>query len=318
MSTGNAMRISLVTETFPPEVNGVARTLKELATGLMKRGHDLDVVRPHQGPGEDSAAAPPWTTRTVTGVPMGFYPGLRFGLPAPLALARRWNRHRPDVVHIATEGPLGLSALAMAKAMGVPICSSFHTNFHEYGDFYGYGGLRRLAVAFLRAFHNRTQRTLVPSPDVRDALDRRGFERLDLLGRGVDTELFSPTRRSDALRRSWGAGGDDVVAVFVSRLAREKNPALAARTFAELTRRVPGCRAVVVGDGPAMAEMRRRIPEAVFCGMRRGEDLAVHYASADLLLFPSLTETFGNVLTEGLASGLVPVAFDYAAAGLLV
>lgn len=252
------------------------------------------------------------------GVPIPFYPGLRFGLPSKRRLIRLFEDFRPQVVHIATEGPLGLSALRAAAALEIPTCSSFHTNFHQYGRFYGYAGLVRPLVAYLRWFHNRTRRTLVPTVGVRASLAMEGFERLDILARGVDAELFDPARRDEELRRSWGVGPRDPVALYVGRLAKEKHPELACRAFAELRRLWPGCRTVVVGDGPAAAEMKKRDPQTVFCGMRRGEDLARHYASADLLLFPSLTETFGNVLLEGMASGLAVVAFDYAAAGTLV
>ena len=239
-------------------------------------------------------------------MPIPVYEGLRFGLPAPRKLLRRWRETstRPDVVHIATEGPLGLSAQWAARRLGVPVSTTFHTNFHDYGRFYGLGGLRRLGGAYLRWFHNRASCTLVPAQDARERLEVDGFERVGILTRGVDTGLFRPDRRDAELRRSWGAGPNDLVVVFVSRLAEEKNPKLAAAAFAEVKRLVPRSRCVAVGDGPARRQMKELVPHLHFCGMRRGPDLAAHYASADLFLFPSLTETFGNVVLEGMASGL--------------
>lgn len=311
------LRIALVTETFPPEVNGVARTLLMLSQGLTGLGHHLDLIRPGQGEGEEVGDAP-WTCLTTGSYPIPFYPGLRLGLPAYWRLKHRWRQTRPNVVHIATEGPLGFSALLAARSSSIPVCTSFHTNFHQYSSFYGYRGLTGPAVAYLRWFHNRADATLVPTEDVQGLLSREGFERLDVLSRGVDTRLFHPRRRSSELRRSWGAGDDDLVAIYVGRIAPEKDPQRAVEAFQGLRDEIPGAVSVVVGDGPARAEMERLDPQTRFCGMRRGEDLAAHYASADMLVFPSQTETFGNVLLEAMASGLPVVGYDYAAGRLLV
>ena len=311
------MRIALVTETFPPEVNGVARTLWQLVSGLARRGHEVEVLRPDQKKREGELPAEGWTDVLMAGLPIPVYEGLRFGLPTR-KLLKRWREVRPDVVHVCTEGPLGLSALWAARKLGIPVSTTFHTNFHDYGRFYGMGALRRIGVAYLRWFHNRAGCTLVPARDARKALEDDGFERVGILSRGVDTDLFRPDRRDAELRRMWGAGPNDLVVAFVSRLAEEKNPKLAAAAFAEVKRLVPSSRCVAVGDGPARGHMKELAPDLVFCGMRRGPDLAAHYASADLFLFPSLTETFGNVVLEGMASGLATATFDYAAAGMLV
>lgn len=312
------MRIALVTETFPPEVNGVARTLWQLVSGLVRRGHDAEVLRPDQKEREGRRRAEGWQDVLMAGLPIPVYDDLRFGLPAPRKLLRLWRERRPDVVHVATEGPLGLSAQWVARKLGIPVSTTFHTNFHDYGRFYGLGALRRVGIAYLRWFHNRTGCTLVPSHDAQKTLEDDGFERVGILSRGVDTDLFRPDRRDAELRRMWGAGPSDLVVAFVSRLAEEKNPKLAAAAFAEVQRLVPGSRCVAVGDGPARGHMKELAPDLQFCGMRRGPDLAAHYASTDLLLFPSLTETFGNVVLEGMASGLATATFDYAAAGMLV
>lgn len=306
------MRITLVTETFPPEVNGVAMTLGRLVGGLRELGHDVEVVRPRQL-SEPADRAAPRGELVVPGIPIPFYRSLRMGLPVVGRLKHRWRACRPEVVHIATEGPLGLAALRAARQLGLPVTSSYHTNFHHYGSHYGVSPLRSLALAWMRRFHNATRTTLVPTRQMADELAADGFQRLGVLSRGVDTALFTPERRSAELRRSWGAAEHDVVAVHVGRMAAEKNLGLAVEAFAALRDRSPGARFVLVGDGPERDAIAAAHPEFHYAGMRRGEDLAAHYASADVFLFSSLTETFGNVVTEAMASGLVVVGHDYAA-----
>ncbi|MDD3433737.1 MAG: glycosyltransferase, partial [Tepidiphilus sp.] len=168
-------------------------------------------------------------------------------------------------------------------------------------------------AAYLRAFHNATQCTFVPTQRQRDALLAAGYRRVEVLARGVDAELFSPARRDPALRRHWGVGEEGLAVLYVGRLAPEKNLDLLARAFQAIAAHRPEAKLVVVGEGPMAACWRRDHPEFVFCGARRGEDLAAHYASADLFLFPSLTETFGNVVLEAMASGLPLVGYDEAA-----
>lgn len=310
------LRLALVTETFPPEINGVAMTLGQLAAGLAARGHRLRVVRPRQ-PGE-AGGLQPGGDLLLPGLPIPRYPDLRFGLPAAGELRRVWREQRPDVVHVATEGPLGFSALAAARRLGIPAISSFHTNFHSYSRHYGIGWLHRAIAGYLRWFHNRTAGTLVPTAALATELGAQGFCAVQVLSRGVDTQLFAPTRRSALLRMQWEARPEDPVCIVVSRLAPEKNLELAFAAFAAIRAERPNARMVCVGAGPAAGALARRHPAVQFCGMRTGEDLAAHYASADLFLFPSLTETFGNVVSEALASGLPVVAFDHAAAGQLI
>jgi glycosyltransferase involved in cell wall biosynthesis len=221
-------------------------------------------------------------------------------------------------VHIATEGPLGWSALQAARHLHLPVTTDFRTNFHAYGQHYGIGWLTQPILAYLRKFHNRAHCTMVPTDALRNDLAARGFERLHVVGRGVDTRLFDPAKRNPALRRTWGASDDDLVLAYVGRLAAEKNldAVLAAHDAVRGLR--PTTRLLFVCDGPLRDVLRSRCPDAIFAGHRSGDDLAAHYASADVFLFPSLTETFGNVTTEAMASGLPVVAFDSAAAGQLI
>ncbi len=308
-----SLHIALVSETYPPEVNGVANTLGRLCQGLRERGHRLQLVRPRQA---DDTAPNDDQLLLTRGWPLPGYAGLQWGQSSLHKLLRRWQRNRPDVLYIATEGPLGLSALRAARRLGIPVVSGFHTNFQQYSDHYGFGLLTRLLTGYLRWFHNRSRLTLVPSPSQRLELQRRGFERLELLARGVDGQLFHPARRSAALRTEWGLGEDEIAVLHVGRLAAEKNLQLLIRAFRQLQRDLPQqrLRLVLVGDGPLRAQLQTELPEALFCGVQRGEALAAHYASGDLFLFPSLSETFGNVVLEALASGLAVVAFDQAAA----
>ncbi|OHC11224.1 MAG: glycoside hydrolase [Pseudomonadales bacterium GWC1_66_9] len=309
-----ALHIALISETFPPEVNGVANTLGRLSAGLRERGHRLQVVRPRQS--ADQGRHSDEGLLLTRGWPLPGYPGLQWGQSATGKLLHRWKRERPDVIYIATEGPLGLSALRCARRLGIPVVSGFHTNFQQYSGHYGFGLLSRLLTRYLRWFHNHSQLTLVPSASQRMELTRRGFERLELLSRGVDSRLFQPARRSASLRAAWGAGDDDLVVLHVGRLAPEKNLGLLGSSFRNLQAAHPQRRLklVVVGDGPLRASLEQQWPEAHFCGMQLGEALATHYASGDLFLFPSLSETFGNVVLEALASGLGVVAYDQAAA----
>ena len=210
-----------------------------------------------------------------------------------------------------------MSAWAAAR-LGLPVVSDFRTNFHAYSSHYGVAWLRRPIMGYLRHFHNRTAATMVPTDALRGELAAVGFERLRVVSRGVDTALFDPARRSEALRASWGVAPHGPVVLYVGRLALEKNLGDLLAAFEAVRGVTPGACLVLVGDGPERASLQRRCPDAVFAGVRRGGDLAAHYASADLFLFPSLTETFGNVVPEAMASGLALVAYDCAAAAQLV
>ncbi len=301
------MKIDLVTDTFLPDVNGVAMTLGRLTEGLRKNGHRVHVIRSGESSGGGETAAP--------SIPLPGYKEVRVGLPDPFRLRKRWIKKRPDAVYVATESPLGRSAVKAAKALGIPVATGFHTNFHEYLGQYRLGTLEPAAKAYLKRFHRAADVTLAPSPAVVERLKEEGFTDVHLLGRGVDSELFSPAKRCEALRAEWGARIGVPVAIIVGRVAAEKNLDLAMRAFDQMRTVVPDMKCVVVGDGPIRAKLQERHPQVHFAGVRMGEDLAKHYASADVLLFPSETETFGNVLLEGMASGLVTVSYDYAAAG---
>lgn len=317
-SAPHGLRVAVVTETYPPEVNGVAMTLGRLVDGLRRRGHAVSLVRPRQ-PGEPPPIADPDLDQLLLpGLPIPGYAGLRFGLPARGALIAEWSRRRPDIVHVVTEGPLGWSALGVARALNLPVSTGFHTNFDAYCAHYGVRWLSDAMTRYLRNLHNRADVTLVPTQSLARRLDAQGYRNLAVVARGVDTGLFRPDRRSTALREAWGLVPDELAVCCVGRMAAEKNLDLVLAAFAAIKRMRPDARLVFVGDGPLRRPLARRFPEHIFAGLRHGEDLATHYASADLFLFPSLTETFGNVTAEALASGLGVVAYDCAAAADLI
>jgi glycosyltransferase involved in cell wall biosynthesis len=308
----------MITETYPPEINGVANTMRHLVEGLEGRGHRVQLVRPRQ-PGESAGGGKSRPTEAlVPGLPIPGYHGLRFGLPVYWRLRRLWRKTPPDAVYIATQGPLGRAALNGARILGIPAVTGFHTQFHQYSSHYGLGLLRGRIVDSLRCFHNRSDATLVPTGELRDELTSLGFHNVRLFSRGVDTELFHPARRSDGLRRTWGCPDAGPIVLYVGRLASEKNLELALRAFDGIAARFPAAKLVLVGDGPERGHLSEARPEVVLTGAKVGVELAKHYASGDLFLFPSLTETFGNVVLEAMASGVPVIAFDYAAAGICI
>ena len=311
-----SLRIAIVTETYAPEVNGVAMTLGRIVEGLLQLGHAVQLIRPRQGREAQAAAQPRAGLDQVLshGIPVPTYGELRFGLPSKGRLTKLWAEQRPDIVHVVTEGPLGWSAVAAARKLHLPLTSSFHTNFHSYSQHYGMGLLKSPIESYLRKLHNRTQATMVPTHAMLQELQGRGYDNVTLVSRGVAIEQFKPERRSEELRASWGVQPQDPVVILVGRLAKEKNVHLVVSAFQAIQARLPQAKLVLVGDGPLRKALELLVPEAHFAGVRQGEDLAAHYASGDLFLFPSLTETFGNVVPEALASGLAVLSYANAAA----
>ena len=299
----------IVSETYPPEVNGVALTVQSLELGLRELGHHVELVRPSQ-----TVDAPTADHLLVRGMGLPRYPGLRFGLPSGRLLRQRWQQQRPSAIYVATEGPLGWSAVRAANQLGIPVATGFHTRFDDYVERYGAAWLRPTVFRWMRHFHNRGHATLVPTIELAEFLQNSGFRHPRLLRRAVDTRLFNPDKRRLDLRRQWGVGDDATALIYVGRIAAEKNLPLAVRAFRELQRERPDARFIWVGDGPARAALAAANPDFVFCGVQRGESLAAHFASGDLFVFPSLTETFGNVTLEAMASGIATVAYRYGAA----
>lgn len=308
-----SLHIAFITETFPPEINGVAHTLGRLCEGLRARQHQVELVRPRQT--SDASQRSNEQLILCRGWPLPGYPGLQCGLISMRKLMTRWQQQRPDVIYIATEGPLGLCALRVARHLGIAVVSGFYSHLQAYPQYFGLRLLRRVMTHYLRWFHNRSTVTLVASTRQRTELQRRHFERLELLARGVDSELFNPARRLSALRERWGLGEDDIAILYVGRLTVEKNLDALKRCMQALQRADPQrhIKLIVTADD-TNAAIRTALPDAIFCTGLQGEALACHYASGDVLLLPGLAETFGNTVLEALACGLGVVAYDEATA----
>jgi glycosyltransferase involved in cell wall biosynthesis len=306
--------VAMVTETYPPEVNGVARTVALMVEGLRRRGHHIQLVRPRQNEAEQPASEDGFEELLVGGIPIPRYSQLKMGMPSRRALERAWRTLRPDLVHIATEGPLGWSALAAARRLELPVATDFHTNFDAYSKHYGFSWFASAVQACLRRFHNRTDCTMVPTAELARSLEQQGFRDLRVVGRGVNPDVFSPAKRSPALRAGWGAGDDTPVALCVSRFAPEKNFPLVIDAYEAMRNARPDIKLVLVGDGPMSEALKKRNVGYVIAGRLVNGALSAHYASGDIFLFPSTTETFGNVTLEAAASGLGIVAYNYAAA----
>ena len=313
-ATRPSLRIAVVTETWPPEVNGVAMTLAKLVQGLSHRTHDVQLIRPRQTKTDSPMSDSSLEEVLMRGMPIPRYPELKLGLPSKKTLVKTWTLRRPDVVHIATEGPLGWSALQAAKVLKLPVTSDFRTNFQSYSKHYGVGWLRKPIVAYLRKFHNATACTMVPTRELMRTLSENGFANLKVVSRGVDTKLFNISKRDTSLRRSWGATDNTKVLISVGRMAPEKNLDQVLKTYEALKSTGQSFKLVMVGDGPLKEQFQKRYPEIIFPGMLSQSNLAAYYASSDLFIFPSQTETFGNVTLEALASGIPVLAFDCAAA----
>ncbi len=301
------LRISIVSETWFPQINGVSHTLDKLVEHCCSHGDELQLIVPRYGrEGVQHAGA---RKTALRGFPLPCYPEVMLPLASPGRLRRELHRFAPQLVHIATEGTLGLAALRAAGQLGLPVVSSYHTNFPRYLEGYRLGRLEPLAWRYLRWFHNRTRMTLCPTPSIQNLLEARGFRRLALWSRGVDSGFFHPQNRDAGLRRSLGFLPRETVIVYLGRLAAEKNLEMLFDAF----RRVPAeaaCRLLIIGDGPLGEGLREKAdPRCVFVGYRRGRELARMLAVGDLLVFPSLTDTFGNVMLEGMASGLPVLGF---------
>jgi glycosyltransferase involved in cell wall biosynthesis len=301
------VRIALVTDTYTPQVNGVTTVVVRIANVLREFGHEVVVVAPRY-PGHSSVDPGELRIPSASFPP---YPAIRLSVPNFGAVARFLDSFEPDVVHVATEGPLGLTGRRYAVRRGIPLVTSYHTNFPEYARHYGAGIIEPLVWRWLRWFHRPAVLTQTPGEAVASELERRGIGHPIVWGRGVDTEHFRPTRRSAGWRR-WLAGGDDTAVVLhVGRLAPEKNIDVLAEAWTAARARV-GQRAtfVIAGEGPETRRLLTHLPWVRQLGFLDRDKLADVYASADICVLPSRTETCGLVALEAMASGLAVVAAD--------
>ncbi|MCF0091601.1 glycosyltransferase family 1 protein [Micromonospora sp. MH99] len=297
------MRIAIVTESFPPDVNGVAHSVVRTAEHLLARGHEPVVIAPAPpGAAGRDIEGLPYPVVRIPSVPLPRYQGFRLGVPTTTRLAGALLSAAPDVVHLASPFILGARAATLASRYGLPMVAVYQTDVAAYARAYRVSWGEAAAWRRLREIHNLAQRTLAPSTRAAADLIANGVQRIWLWGRGVDAVRFDPAKRCDDLRRRLAPGGELLVG-YVGRLAPEKRVELLAATS-----RLPGVRVVVAGDGPARRQLTRALPGVDFLGVQHGEDLARLYASLDVFVHTGPHETFGQTLQEALASGVPVVA----------
>lgn len=305
------LRLAIFTDTYPPQVNGVARTLERLAQAIEKRGGAVRVVTVADPEAEDRPSVERWPS-----IPFWAYPQLRIAAPSRTKALDAIADWKPTLVHATTEFGVGLAGVFAAREAGVPLVTSYHTHFKAYLEFYKMSFMDPIAWPYIRWFHNMGVRTFAPSAIVARELADIGFDNMRVWSRGVDGDRFSPSFRTDAMRTRLGVvRADQVLVVYVGRLAREKGMHVLLKALHQVRERC-GDRVVfaLVGDGPAESESRAGAPEGtVFTGKLTGRELSEAYAAADLFAFPSITETFGNVVLEAMASGVAVIAPDIGA-----
>lgn len=304
------MKIALFTGNYVHIKDGVSLTLNRLVRYLTEaRGFQVMVFGPDI---KTRAINPAGTFVEVPSVPAPGRPEYRVSLFLPEVLRHDIEMFKPDIIHIATPDFLGLAALRFAIRHKIPVVSSYHTHFSSYLKYYGLEVLEGLLWKYLKWFYDRCDAVVSPSESMNEYLLRNGLDaaKVGLWSRGVETELFSPAKRSEAFREKHGFGKDDVVVSYISRLVWEKDP----RTFIDAVKKAqqanPKIKAMVGGDGPAREQMEQELPGAVFTGFSYGEALAEIYASSDIFVFPSDTETFGNVTLEAMSSGVPALVAD--------
>ncbi len=319
VESASGLRLAIFTDTYLPQVNGVSRTLAGLAAAVERRGGAVRVETvqdPLVGEASRDLGVVRWPS-----MPFWAYPQLRIAAPPSPQVTAGLALWRPTLVHASTPFGVGLAGRAAALALGVPFVTSYHTAFSAYLRHYRLGALDAIAWPSLRWFHNGGRRTFAPSRPVADELRGLGFRGVRTWSRGVDPLRFHPRFRSDAMRTAMGAGPDDFVVAYVGRLAPEKgvHVAIAAMNVLVAAERAGGAgagriRFALAGDGPDEARCRETAPDGTrFTGALDGEELSAFYASADAFVFPSTTETFGNVVLEAMASGVPVIAPDVGA-----
>lgn len=308
------IRLALFSDTYTPQLNGVTRTLERLVAAIRERGGAVRVYTTTD-PGTPDPAGITGSIWRRPSVPFWAYPQLRIAAPVLGEAYKDLRAWRPTIIHTATPFGMGLAGRACARALRVPLVSSYHTSFNEYAKFYHMGALSGPGWTYVRWFHNSGVRTFVPTRAVLNELAQLQFKRLAVWGRGVDGARFSPAFRSHAVRANLGADDDTIVVAYVGRLAAEKGLDVALGAIRELSA-PPGPAAAgshprilfaIAGDGPYAEHCRKSVPDGAavrFVGPLEGRALSEFYASADLFIFPSATDTFGNVLLEAMASGL--------------
>jgi phosphatidylinositol alpha 1,6-mannosyltransferase len=307
-SKGKELRIALFTSNYNYIRDGVAITLNRLVAYLEKHGIAVIIFAPTV---PAPAMEPNGELVTARSIPIPFRSEYRMALGLSGSAREKLINFKPNLFLLAAPDGLSRQALKLAERWNIPAVASYHTRYDSYLDFYGLGLFKKLGQAYMRRFYHRCKMVYPPSESMAATLRSEGIaENLEVWGRGVDSEMFNPAHRSQTWRSSLGIAETDVVVCFVSRLVKEKNTDLLIRIFRGLDQKNVAFRALIVGNGPEESKLRSVLPQAIFTGFLQGKDLATAYASSDLFLFPSDSETFGNVTLEAMASGLPTVCAD--------
>ena len=301
------MKIAYFSESLLPHVDGVSRTLAQLFGFLERAGVDFRVFSPFVPPPEIS-----WANRVheVRYIHVPWHPEYRVTVPVGHKISARLDEYGPDLIHVVSPTPVAVRAQKYGQRHGIPIVGSFHTHFVSYFRFYGLRRIEWFGWRLMRSFYARCEVVYAPSEGIIQELAAHGIHNTELWSRGIDLGRFSPRWRDPELRARVGADDDTPVLLMVSRLVKEKDLADLVEADRILRARGSRHRLVLVGDGPMRAELERELPDAFFAGHQTGDDLARWYASGDVFVFPSTTETFGNVILEAQASGLPAVVVD--------
>ena len=302
------MRLALFTDTFAPQQNGVSRTLERLVEETEARGGEARVFTVSDPRAERTPRGP---VRRLPSVPSPFHPELRLALPTIGEIARSLADFRPTLVHSATPFGMGVAGLRLARELRVPLFTSYHIDFSAYARHYRLGGLAEPAWRWLRWFHNAGRRTFCPTSAALHELREHGIRRLAVWGGGVDTARFDAAHRTRAVRRRLGVSDDTIIVLYVGRMAREKGLDAVLAAMACMRHLRSDVLFAFSGDGPYLEHCRRAAAgRAVFLGRLEDRALSTLYASSDVAVFPSSTDTFGSALVESMASGLPVVAAD--------
>lgn len=293
------MKIAYFTESLPPLIDGVSHTLTQLKESLIRDGHDFIFFSPFV-PKPDG-----WGGKVfeIVSMPFPLYTKYKVSLPSLHDIRHKLDNFKPDILHVCSPFFLGISACKYARSIGIPVVGSYHTRFVSYLKYYGFDWFEPYGWNYLRWFYNQTDRVFVPSYATINELSMKGFSNLALWERGINTDCFSPDFANFELRKRWSPDGQPI-AIYVGRLVKEKDIEVLIKAYRILKEKGIIFKLVFVGEGPMREEIARNLPEAILEGFLAGRQLAEAYASADIFVFPSTTESFGNVVLEAGASGL--------------
>lgn len=296
------MKIAVLTDTFLPQINGVTKTLSKMKIFMDSNGVDYRFFAPHIDGYNDERVV------TLVSVPLIIYPECRITIAGYIKLRRELDDFNPDIIHLVTPFTIGLMGLFYGKENNIPIVSSYHTDFPRYLKYYNMGFLESTVWSYFNWFHNQCQINFCPSLTTKFDLEKHGVADVEIWGRGIDTNIYSPSYRSEEFRGRI-TGNDEIVLLYVGRISHEKELDVLLDTCIMLNNSMVNYRLVIVGDGPLKGEYEKlSIDNIHFVGYKSGEELSKYYANSDIFVFPSSSETYGNVVLEAMASGLAVVA----------